>query len=367
MQGIGFFRQFDAGRAIHALERNRPVKRNLIFGVQVQVQLLDLPGAICNGGCGEFILVCCQFNAVLGGFGNHHVLLVAILAIGVLRHNDFRFVLPIQPYNPFVDFVFAARRFIGCLETFSIAVLEIANDRIRPHAHVPQTIEQLGGAGGVGAAEVRHNHLALLLDSVGGNRAAEENQLIIRVRGEEENIRLLFRRLPYLHPVGQIALRKHKQFVDAQGSFLLACHRQADILRRLRQRNIRMEEARVARHGGEPVLAVVAGLDFPRFRHVAEADIKPGNWLALRRGDCNPWSLDFVALPIGGILLVRHLRVFPPGTAHLELAVLRDIIRFRGEGNAQAQREQRQQRYQPFLHNQCHFLSMILQLKNSIK
>ncbi len=29
-------------------------------------------------------------------------------------------------------------------------------------------------------------------------------------------------------------------------------------------------------------------------------------------------------------------------------------VRFRSEGNAQAQREQRQQRYQPFLHNQCH-------------
>ena len=57
-------------------------------------------------------------------------------------------------------------------------------------------VPRAGGAGGVGAGEVRHNHLALLLDSVGGNCAAEENQLIIRVRGEEEDIRLLFRRLP---------------------------------------------------------------------------------------------------------------------------------------------------------------------------
>lgn len=170
------------------LSGTRPVKRNLIFGVQVQVQLFDLPSAVCNGGRGELILVCCQRNAVLGGVSNHHVLLVTILAIGVLRYNDFRFVLPIQPHNPFVDFAFAARSFIGCLEIFGIAVLEIANDRIRPHAHVPQTIEQLGGAGGVGAGEVRHNHLALLLDSVGGNCAAEENQLIIRVRGEEEDI-----------------------------------------------------------------------------------------------------------------------------------------------------------------------------------
>ena len=68
-----------------------------------------MPSAVCNGGRGEFILVCCQCNAVLGGVSNHHVLLVAILAIGVLRYNDFRFVLPIQPHNPFVDFAFAAK------------------------------------------------------------------------------------------------------------------------------------------------------------------------------------------------------------------------------------------------------------------
>ena len=353
----GAVRQFEAGGTTHAVQRHIPVKLDLTFLPQVTVELLDLPGAVSHGGVGVLILVHGDGNGVVRRVGDHLVHGVTVFAIDVMGHDNLGLVLAVQLHKPLVDvlaaglFVALARMGVRQLHGLAHLVARIADDGIVAHAHVPQTVEQLGGAGGVGAGVISHHHIALTLGGVGGNRAAEEDQLIVRVGGDEHELRLFAGGLPVLHPVRLVTHAQDEELVQVQLVLLAGGDAQTHIAAGLGQGHPGMQICR-ALHSGLPLLAVLGDLHLPGFGQVAEAGINAADQLILGGGDRNGGVLGLVGLPIRGVLLIGHLGVLILAGGGLELALVGDVCRLDSQRAGCAQHQQRrQQRNEPLFHD----------------
>ena len=347
MEGEGFLRSFKAGLAALRVQRNVPVKTDGVFRREMQVELLYVPYAEFLGEFRQVGFIRRALDAVLRYVRGQLVRAVAVFALDLMGDNDLGLVLSQQAGDEFARLVLSPA-LIGFLERAGVAVKEVAKDRVIAHAHVPQAVEQLAAAGGVGIGHAGNNDIVAAFYGIGWNRAAEEQQLVARMRGEQKQIRLVRRRLPALHPVGQLAFREEEDLVDLHLRLLASGVNQAEV-RLAAEGN---ERVMVVRTSFEKRLPLAADILFnrPAVRHFAEADVEVFSGLILRQLKLHVGGYRFVGAEKAGIGSVADFGSFAAGGG--DGAGSGEILSFlRICGASQTQGHQEDQRKNPeFFH-----------------
>ena len=342
---VGLVRQLQAGLAAEGAERGLPVHGDAVFGPEVQIELLGLPHAVEIRGVRINARIAGRIPGLEHGGRGDLVHRVAVFAILRLGDHHGGLILAQQAHGPGVDLVLAAEGLVLRGEILLVAVAEAADVGIGAHAQIPQGIQQLGAAGRVGIAHVGHDDVLLQLACVGRDAAAEEDQLVIRVRGDEEHVRRALEGLPALHPLRHVARAEGEDFIDIQGEGAVVLDIDAHARRALRDGLIHMIKTRITLGVGHPV-AALQHLEFIAVRHGGEAHVHAVDRRAARRGQRHGGMLHLVALPHGGVLAVRHLGNLELGGRRLDLALAGDVrgLVAQGQSAAGQHRQHEQQR-----------------------
>ena len=274
-----------------------------------------------------------------------------------MGHDDLRLMPAVQLGHPLQHLVLSQLP-VGVLRAFAVGVPESAELRIVPDAEGPKPVQRLASAGRIAPGKIGHHDPLPLFRRVGRNRAAQEDQLIVRMRGEEQNIRLFLRRFPSLHPVRDFSLPEYKHLVEADLLAFLSRGEDADGLFPVQRVEGMLEPGLPLRQGHPVLLLLLRGLrvfsqhlDFIAFRHLPPAEIQPVH----RRfgADGDPGIPNLVALPVGGILPVRHQALVPFGRAQPKGACAGQIRSLRRQGRPGQQQDRCGQQHRgnhPFFH-----------------
>ena len=339
--------------AAQGVQLGLPVHLDLVFIIQVVIQLLHLPGSVGLGGLRVPGGVGGGVDGVHHGLGHHLVLVVAVFAVQVLGDDHLRLVAADAGHQQAQDVVLAAPEGDGLLDGAHLLVLQVDEVRIVRHAHLPQGVQRLVAAVAVTVGHVDHHGGLFQRRGVVRDGAAQEDQLVVLVGGHHHQIGLVHRRLPLLHVPGQ-----SPGAVDLQIADLLVRAVQPDLdvpgFRQQGQHGVDIREG----GGLVPLLEhvhVPVVLDQVVVRGVVEPlDADPPRHLVLGELDAH------IGAPVGegpggADAAVEHVALVALG--HLEGTLLRDV---RGlprrlgpgaqrPGNHQAQRKR--QRDPPLPHS----------------
>ena len=233
-----------------------------------------------------------------------------------------------------------------------IAVRERAEVRIIALAADPQAVEQLEPAVGRRRDEVRHLHGESALARVVGDRAAHEEDLVVRVGGDEQQVGLFQRGLPLLHPVGRLALAEDVRLREDE-PVAVALRAHDDFCRALGQLCVAGQVIRVAGGDGRIGAVRAARLHLERARAVVELNIHAADGLALRRGDFKPCAAAAGRGPARPVIAIRQTpKRRGAGRAHR--ALRRDLLRRLRAGQARPQQQRAHEQQQAAsLHSSC--------------
>ena len=229
----------------------------------MEIQFLHLPRFAVR----HFLLIVFirrQRNGRLSRVRRRPMRAVAVFAVHVLRHHDVRPARAISLGDKTID-ALPAPSLLGIhpLERQLILIREMADHRVILHPAEPQTVQQFQPPIWHRRHKVGHLHLPAHFPCVIGNRAAQKQQFIVRVRRQRQQIRLVERRFPLLHPVRCVALAKDVQLGDKQPPLTVLRTDTHSLSPRV-QRNILVQKAAAAHSNRPPCARVVRGLHFQR-------------------------------------------------------------------------------------------------------
>ena len=278
---------------------------------------------------------------------------VPILAVHVVRDDNLRLIAPEEPGHMAHHAVIApALLLVHAAQRGDIAVRERAEVRIIALAADPQAVEQLEPAVGRRRDEVRHLHGESALARVVGDRAAHEEDLVVRVGGDEQQVGLFQRGLPLLHPVGRLALAEDVRLREDE-PVAVALRAHDDFCRALGQLCVAGQVIRVAGGDGRIGAVRAARLHLERARAVVELNIHAADGLALRRGDFKPCAAAAGRGPARPVIAIRQTpKRRGAGRAHR--ALRRDLLRRLRAGQARPQQQRAHEQQQAAsLHSSC--------------
>ena len=170
----------------------------------MQIDLLDLPNAVCLHRFGVIAFIHGQGNGVGDQPGGQLMLDVAVFAFQVGAHDDFRLVFADQAHHFHLRvYALLAPRFQGDAEAEHLLIPPVQENGMVAQARRPQAVQRFGIAAAPAVGHVHHGHVRAFLAGV-GNGAAQEQQLVVLVGGEHHQIQLFRHRLPLLHGVIRI-------------------------------------------------------------------------------------------------------------------------------------------------------------------
>ena len=334
---------------MHGDQRHIPVHRDGVLSVQMQVQLFDFPGAVLCRELRHHRRIICQRHAVLHHICAEPVRAVAVLAVDVMRNDNLRLV-PAQQFHGKFPNVALAPAGVGVFQLSGIGIIELADHRIGAHTHRPQAVEQLAAASGIGIRHVRYDDIHTALGIVRRYRTAKENQLVVRVSGKHQHVRLFRGRLPALDPFRKLARREDVKLVDLELRVLSG--------------GIDQTEMRLAAELKEHMMIVISALDQrlpfavhlfldrPGLGHIAEADVQILRLFALRRGELNIRVTLLAAAEIAGVLTVVQAGGIP--ARRRRAACFRNVAgslrNSAGRAGAQHQHQRKDNRNLPLHH-----------------
>ena len=162
----------------------------------------------------------------------------------------------------------------------------------------------------------------------------------------KQQIALIGRRLPALHPAGHLALAKGKDFIDIQHKRGVLRHTQAHPVGALGELVVHMI---VIRHALVPVFpaSVHQHLNLIAVGHGGKADIEAVDWRVLGGLHLHIGLLCFVGIPVRGIFLVGHHGALELAGAEADGALGGNVVRgLRQRGPKRGRREQHEQQQQ---------------------
>ena len=232
------------------------------------------------------------------------------------------------------------------------AVRERTQVRIVALSADPQAVKQLQFAVGRRRDEVGHLHGKPALARIIGDRAAHEEDFVVRMGRNDQQIGLFKRRLPLLNPVRRFALAKDVRLrEDEPVAVSLRAH--DDLLRPLGQLRVAGQVVRIARGDRRPYAAPVARLHLKRAGAVVELDVHAADGLPLRRGDFKSCAVAARGRPARSVIAIREASK-RRGARRAHRARRRDVLRglrtSRARRNQQRAHEQQQTK---FLHPMC--------------
>ena len=279
----------------------------------MQIQLLHLPGLlnrqllILPGGIRR------QGDAALRCVGRHLVRAMAVFAVHVVRHDDLRPIAPVQPGHIAQHAALLPALFLIHLAHIQpVPVREGPQVGIIAHAAQPQAVQQLQLTVRHGRHQIGHLHGHLPLTRVIGNRAAHEEQLVIRMRGEHQQVRVRARRFPSLHPIGRLPVREDVQLRNRQSRTAFS-GQNPDLLCPLRKRRVSGQIVRFAGGRADPFVRTAAHLNVERTAVLIKLNVHAMDGLALRRR--HPERAAVWPQPTGKVFPVAHLLQGAPGCA----------------------------------------------------
>ena len=180
----------------------------------MDVELLHLPRTVLGDGVGEASRICRGVNGVLHQARRDLVLVVAVLAVEVVGDDHLGLVAADARHQLLQDVLLAAPELQALLDALHALVLQVDEVGIVPNAHRPQPVEGLLTAGSAAVRHVDHHRGPVLGHGIVGNRAAEEEQLVILMGGDHHQLRLFHRGIPDMHIFRQLTRAEHAQLGD---------------------------------------------------------------------------------------------------------------------------------------------------------
>ena len=193
MEGVGLLGDLEGGLAVEEAQRRVEIHHHLVLVVQVDVQLLHLPGAVFLCGFGELLGVRRRLHrlpavlahqAVAGGLGVL-VLVLAVLAHDVVGDDHLGLEAPDLP---------------GDLlrEPEPALVFDDEEHGEGPHAAEPEAVEGLLVPILLRHVAVHHLDPHAPFRRIGGDDAAHHDQLVVGVGGHQHDVALIGGHLPQM-------------------------------------------------------------------------------------------------------------------------------------------------------------------------
>ena len=192
------------GFPVKGSQRLTPVHDNRVLLIQMDVHFPDLPRIQRGIFPGQFIRrIRCQFQGPNQSPGTGFMCPMPVFSVKVMRHRHQRPVSPDYPGNKLQD-VLLTPHLDNVPRLGGIPVdkdISSGHDGIFPHAAGPEAVQQLTLSAGRLFGDIDHKNFFPAFPPVIWNGSAKPEDLVIRMGGKDQQIRLPFKRLPPLYPV----------------------------------------------------------------------------------------------------------------------------------------------------------------------
>ncbi len=161
-----------------------------VLGIQMQVQLLDLPGAVQLRRTRVIGRVSRQGHGLLDRMGQELMLPVAVLAVEIVGKDHLGLILPEQGHQ-ILDHVLLLE---GVLILFPVPLRDVregAQDGLVPKAHDPGPVAGFVLADTLPGGGVGDGPFPALVHPVEGHDGAHEQHVIVGVHGHDQIVQLL--------------------------------------------------------------------------------------------------------------------------------------------------------------------------------
>ena len=187
------------------------------------VYLLGLPGPVLRGAFGILFRICRKFYRVRHYIRAYYVSRVSVLAVKVVRYHDQRLELPEHFYRELPEIIHViavvvegAEYVLHCFRlglSIRISVRKFGHVRIIGNSYGPEPVELFVLPEMLEDAhllmemlyEIDYLDVQLLFVDVVGEQPREEQLLVVRMRGDQKQVRFLQHGLPFLHPRRRLA------------------------------------------------------------------------------------------------------------------------------------------------------------------
>jgi len=146
----------------------------------MQIKLLDLPCTIFSCKFRQKRRIVGLLGTVLHNVCTELMRAMTVFSIDVMRDYYVRLMLAQKFCNKLTRRALFPLS-IGIFELSGIRIIELSDNRIAAHTHGPKAIKKFAAPSGVGVRHIGDYYIHAPFRVVGRNRAAKEDQFIIRM------------------------------------------------------------------------------------------------------------------------------------------------------------------------------------------